>query len=74
MTNPVRTCIGCQQTDDHPKHQMVLPDWSSVYWHFDCHASADPPCADVCAKQLKGLAKGSIGEDMRAHLIRNRKD
>lgn len=65
---PLRTCMGCAQTDDHPKHHAVQRDGSSAYWHLDCHARLDPPC-DVCARQTAG-SKGATGSDMQAHIIR----
>lgn len=63
-----RTCMGCGQTDDHPKHDAVQRDGSSAHWHFDCHARVDPPC-ESCAWQAKD-ANGATGEAMQAHILR----
>lgn len=71
--NPTSACIGCGAHDDHPKDLVILPGDQVVRWHIDCHALAEPPCPS-CTEQLKGLKKGSIGADMRAHLTRSWKD
>lgn len=67
MTNAVRPCIGCGQSDDHPRHEIVVADGqhTSVLWHMDCHAAAG---CEVCADQIKG-AKGAQGDKLRAHLV-----
>lgn len=64
---PTRPCIGCGQTDDHPRHQITLNDavGSSVFWHMDCHAQAG---CDVCTTQIAD-AKGAKGSKLRAHLV-----
>lgn len=62
---PVRTCIGCTQTDDHPKHVVVLPGDIDVTWHLDCHVIATG-CED-CTGELQG-ADGATGDELRAHL------
>lgn len=64
-----RTCIGCTQTDDHPRHVVVLPDGSEVPWHMDCHRLITG--CDVCAAQTKG-AKGLTGDALRGHLTKGR--
>jgi hypothetical protein len=65
MVNPIRVCIGCTQSDDHPRHVVGLPDGSDVYWHMDCHALATG--CEVCAAQISG-ADGVIGDELRVHL------
>lgn len=45
---PMRNCVGCGQVDDHPRDVVALGDGSVAYWHHDCHARIDPPCAS-CA-------------------------
>jgi hypothetical protein len=67
VSNPVRPCIGCTQTDDHPKHQVVTTSGESVFWHMDCHVLATG--CDLCEQQTKG-ARGATGEALRAHLTR----
>jgi len=70
VQNPIGTCLGCRQTDDHPKHLVVVgPSHEHVSWHYDCHAIANPPCplcVDVLA--LREEDDNGIGEEMRAHL------
>jgi len=65
--NPVRTCIGCGQTDDHPRHVIYLRTGEDVTWHIDCHALATG-CA-TCTTQTK-TAKGATGDKLRAHLTK----
>jgi hypothetical protein len=64
--HPLGTCIGCGQTDDHPKHRIALRDGSEIVWHHDCHAIAtgDPVSAAVAAKGLKG-------DKLREHIVKN---
>ena len=64
--NPLRTCIGCEQVDDHPRHVIVLPDGSEVGWHMDCHSLATG--CEVCTEQTRG-AVGAKGDELRAHLV-----
>jgi hypothetical protein len=64
----LRNCMGCGQTDDHPRHHAVQPDGSSAYFHLDCHARLDPPC-EVCSRQVAG-SSGATGSAMQAHIIR----
>lgn len=69
--NPIRTCLACQQADDHPRCSHQLPDGRWVDYHFDCCAATG--CAHA-KKQIKGLTSGAIGDEMRAHLTRVWKD
>jgi hypothetical protein len=64
--HPVRTCIGCGQIDDHPRHVIALLDGSTVTWHHDCHAIAtgDPVSAAVAAS-------GLTGDELRDHIVAN---
>jgi hypothetical protein len=62
----LRTCIGCEQTDDHPKHVIALSDGNEVAWHNDCHAIATG-CA-VCAATA-GSADGLKGDKLREHIV-----
>jgi hypothetical protein len=70
IANPVTTCVGCGQVDDHPKHVTVVNDGqhTDVRWHHDCHAAANPPCS-VCASIMEAGAAGKTGEDLRAHIV-----
>lgn len=66
MSNPIRTCIGCTQSDDHPRHVVALADGSEVTWHQDCHALATG-CA-VCAATVESAA-GLKGDELRSHIV-----
>ncbi len=68
MSNPVRTCIGCAQTDDHPRHVIIAGDGVEVTWHQDCHAIATgcESCTEHTAK-----ARGKTGEDFRKHITKH---
>lgn len=65
MTAPVRTCLGCAQSDDHPRHVIVLPDGTEVGWHMDCHAAATG--CEACAETTAG-ATGLTGDALREYL------
>lgn len=69
MTNPMRTCLACGQADDHPRHDHVLPDHSTVSHHFDCGNRMMPPC-ESCAVRLRSH-DGQNGEQMRRFLLDN---
>ncbi len=69
MTNPVRTCIGCTQTDDHPRHVEATVG-GDVNWHLDCHTVATG--CPSCTAQLPGV--GGVqgipkGDALREHLL-----
>lgn len=68
MTNPVRTCLACGQTDDHPRHVIALPDGNDVTYHFDC-CKIVKGC-EHCTEALEH-ADGAKGNDLRAHLTRD---
>lgn len=67
MTAPVRSCLACGQTDDHPRHMVVLSDGSEAFWHMDCHSRISPPCS-VCAEVISG-ADGVTGDALRSHIL-----
>jgi hypothetical protein len=57
-------CVGCNQTDDHPKHHHGLPNGVLESRHFDC-------CnCDACKVVLKS-AKDKRGQELRDHVIEN---
>lgn len=65
----VRTCIGCEKTDDHPRHDILLqlePELVEVSWHLDCHAIGTG--CETCTAQTAG-ADGKTGDAMRKHII-----
>ena len=67
---PTRTCIGCTQTDTHPRHDVIVqlaPELVEVSWHLDCHAIAG---CESCAASTAG-ANGATGDDMRAVIAAN---
>lgn len=67
VANPVKTCLGCGQSDDHPKHVVTLPDHSEVAWHNDCHSRAHPPC-EICAHVVTH-SDGRQGQELRDHIV-----
>lgn len=65
--NPIRSCLGCGQEDDHPRHQVVIPpDMTSVYWHYDCHAQVTK-CLDCIP--IAQAADGRTGDDLRTFIM-----
>lgn len=66
--NPVRNCIACGQVDDHPRHVIDVGDGREMAFHMDCHSRMNPPC-QICADQIADAPVGTIGEDLRAHLV-----
>lgn len=71
MSNPVRTCIGCAKSDDHPRHVLATPDGAAVTWHMDCHAIATD--CEVCKAQIAtvgGVDKNPKGDELRAALLK----
>lgn len=70
MSNPVRTCIGCAQTDDHPRHVEAVASGADVNWHLDCHVIATG--CESCTGQLAdvgGVSGNPKGQALRDHLI-----
>lgn len=65
MAGLMRTCIGCEQTDDHPRHVISLADGSEVNWHQDCHALAT---GCVACTATVGTAEGLKGDALREHI------
>lgn len=69
----LRTCVGCHQTDDHPRHDEILqlfPELIEASWHFDC-CSIIKGC-ESCTTAITG-AEGATGADLLAHLLRGSK-
>jgi hypothetical protein len=69
--NPVNNCVGCGQTDDHPRHSIFTGDPSTpwVDWHKDCHANTG---CEVCKTELNalpGYESGVIGDEFRSLLV-----
>lgn len=67
--NPVRSCIGCGASDDHPRCVVILPDGNAAAWHMDCHILVTG--CPICKAQLEGVGgvEGNPkGDDLRAHL------
>ena len=65
---PMRTCIGCGQTDDHPRCIVQITATEDVTWHPDCHqiAAGDMDCHPQCAG---GAHEGKTGLAMLQHII-----
>lgn len=75
VERPLRTCVICKQTDDHPRHDEIVqlaPELVVASFHLDCHALLDPPC-ESCAAQVAG-ADGVTGDAMRAHIVNVNKE
>jgi hypothetical protein len=66
MSNPVRTCLGCSQVDDHPRKVIDLDGINTAFWHYDCHAQVTG--CEYCTALLKD-AGGKTGDDLRDHLM-----
>lgn len=68
--NPVTKCVGCGQSDDHPKHVVVVDDGqhTDVRWHVDCHSAANPPC-EICVSIMDAGAAGKTGETLREYIL-----
>lgn len=62
----MRTCLGCGQTDDHPRHVVSLPDGSEVNWHADCHSIAAG--CPICQATVS-TAEGLKGDALREHIV-----
>lgn len=63
---PVRPCVLCPGAmDDHPRHQVDVPQMGSVYFHMDCHAATG---CEVCQNQIAGVPEGTIGMELVRHL------
>ena len=61
----VRGCIGCGQSDDHPRHVLDHGADLPILWHLDCHANSG---CESCAAQTNGLTQGQTGSKMLAHI------
>lgn len=63
------TCLGCGQTDDHPKCNTILNDGqhSAMHFHMDCHAAVTPPCP-VCSAVMAAGGAGKTGATLLAHI------
>lgn len=71
MSNPVRTCLGCAASDDHPRHVFATPDGAAVSYHMDCCAIARN--CEVCKAQLEtvgGVEKNPKGDKLRGALLK----
>lgn len=70
---PLSTCIGCGQTDDHPKHIDERGGGIEVRWHMDCHvislgSGGEPGHCDICTPRRVG-ADGLTGDTFRTHIL-----
>lgn len=71
----MRTCIGCTQTDNHPKMIMAsvggTPGQAAeIYWHHDCYVLAKAPGWEEIHAAIAG-AEGATGHGLRRHLMRD---
>lgn len=70
MTAPVRTCVGCGKSDDHPRHVHALPDGTTFSLHMDCCAISKS--CEVCLAQLAvvgGIDGNPKGDQLRTALL-----
>lgn len=65
---PVRSCVGCGQDDDHPRHVVIDPrHGDEIPWHMDCHANAG---CETCQMSVRD-SNGVKGHELRQHIVRN---
>lgn len=65
--HPVRTCIACAKTDDHPRHVIDVGGGDTVTFHMDCHIIANG--CEVCTAQLAEAPQGAKGQELREFLV-----
>lgn len=70
QAKPMRLCIGCGQTDDHPRHVTN----GQKPWHMDCHALTG---CESCKRKLAVVGTdeaidGVKGEALQALFIEKR--
>ena len=63
-----RTCIGCGQTDDGPRHCIGVNGGGQITWHLDCHAIATN--CDSCQSQVD-KANGLKDTELREFILTN---
>lgn len=66
---PIRLCVGCKQSDDHPRHDEIIqiaPELIEASWHLDCCALIKK--CESCAARIVG-AEGKTGNEMRSHIV-----
>jgi hypothetical protein len=64
--NPVRPAPCCAVYDDHPRHVTLDATGAETALHMDCCALRG---CTVCLHQLAGVQPGTIGDDLREHLL-----
>lgn len=66
-SRPQRSCAGCGQTDDHPRHvtSALVGDEAPEPWHHDCHAAVG---CRIC-QQIVRDAGGVTGQKMLDHKV-----
>jgi hypothetical protein len=63
---PVRICVGCGQSDDHPRHVVVDPQHGDeLPWHMDCHSHVG---CETCQASVSG-SNGAQGHVLRQHIV-----
>lgn len=64
----LRTCMACGQTDDHPRHSLIIrlqPELVEEEMHKDC-CVRERGCRQ-CWSEISG-ADGKTGDELRAHI------
>lgn len=75
MAHQIRTCIGCGQTDDHPRLVVAgtVDHTADITWHHDCWCIAHPDDgsdAGVAEMHLVvAHAAGRQGDELREYLL-----
>lgn len=71
-----RTCAGCQQTDDAPRHTFgvagtgIAAQQLPLPWHLDCHVIATG--CESCADQLSRCGTDASNDGVKNDELRER--
>lgn len=76
MPNPTRVCIGCAQSDDHPRIIVAglgADHAADITWHHDCWVIAHPDNGtDWGVTEMHRVvehAAGKQGDELRTYLL-----
>lgn len=66
---PMRSCIGCAQVDDHPRHSVQVDGPAGLFadWHFDCHRMITG--CEACGLAVDTRAEGAVGGAFLQHVL-----
>jgi hypothetical protein len=68
VPHPVRDCVLCGQSDDHPRVIRVVGDLTQIA-HHDCLAAALDDGENDELKAIVEHSKGKKGDELRAYLL-----